>query len=119
MPQKEISSFAMTTAFRISAACRHYAQASLRGRKWVPEDLLNKPAQKRTAIIGKTSLEAPPSASEDEDPEDEELEEIEKIKAMSVSPDWPSEFLRLISAEFFNCDFMDDDDYVGGSIFWT
>lgn len=103
----------MTVAFRISAACRHYSQSSLRGRKWVPEDLINKQPLKRTIIKGKTSdnkRESSPSPSEEEEPEDPQLPEIKRLEQSRPEDIWPSEFLRLISGQFNDSSFMDDDD---------
>ena len=109
MPAHEVPKFALTTALRVSAACRHYSQSSLRGRKWIPEDLSNKPNPKRVQIFGK-SADLSLSPSDDEEPEDDELEEIQQLESMTLSASWPSDFLRLVSTEFIDCSFMDDDD---------
>lgn len=113
MPTQDIPKYALNTALRISAACRHYSQSSMRGRKWIPEDLNNQAKLKRTK-----TKSADPSASpseEDEEPADEHADEIEELlRASSKDADWPSEFLKSISGEFVDCSFMDSDNEFSG-----
>lgn len=81
----------------------------MRGRKWVPEDLINKV---RHRLTGKTEDPEPSPTDEDDDaePEDPQLSEIEELQSMSVEDLWPSEFIRLLSGQFNDSGFMDDDE---------
>ena len=88
----------------------------MRGRKWVPEELRNK---KRVALKVKTSeRDASPSPDEEEEPEDSQLAEIKELEKMIEQDAWPSECLRMLSGEFTESSFMDEDDF-GGGFLWA
>jgi hypothetical protein len=84
----------------------------LRGRKWVPEELRNK---KRLVLKVKTcEMDASPGSEDEEEPEDLQLAEIQELEKLIEQDAWPSECLRMLSGEFTEASFMDEDDLGGG-----
>ena len=52
--------------------------------------------------------------SDEEEPEDLQLPEIRELEKSIVDDIWPSECLRLLSGEFAQATFMDEDEFEFG-----
>lgn len=55
-----------------------------------------------------------PEPEDEEEPEDLQLAEIQELEKLIEQDAWPSECLRMLSGEFTEASFMDEDDFGGG-----
>jgi hypothetical protein len=53
---------------------------------------------------------SPTDEDDDAEPEDPQKAEIEELQSMPVEEIWPSEFIRLLSGQFSDSGFMDDEE---------
>jgi hypothetical protein len=96
-----IPNWAITTALRISAACRHWSQAVLKQRSWIPdiykekksEDAQSESAESQSTAVGE-ELES------EEEPFDAEATEIAALVKDTRTLKWQSEFMASLEREF-------------------
>lgn len=104
-----IPNWAVNIALRLSAAFRHFSQAVMRNRSWLPEEFQTK------FKTGNTEDEANASHAEDtqetesdDEAADLEAAEIDELVKKQKTLKWQSEFMTSLEEEFCNPDsFMD------------
>ena len=117
----QVPQWAVSMALRVSAACRHFSQAVLRQRKWLPEIWIDQKSKTRKSRkTDAPEFEAAPlETSKDDDPdtepEDDMKEEIDEWIQKANTLAWQSSFLAYIQHAFDDPDTFlfsphDDDD---------
>jgi hypothetical protein len=88
MPAHLSPGWSITLSLRISAACRHWSQAVLRGRNWVPQEFVIKRRKKNKTRDAENNDGEEEADDEDKDEESgAEAEEPEDHDAQIVK-DW-------------------------------